>query len=71
MSDIPPRHPNARPRQDTAPFDPEADRAFVGEWLAHVAAGRIGRKLEPSEEVRAIHAANARLICGGRGRALR
>lgn len=74
MSDIPPRHPNHRPNQQTTPYDPEGDRAFAAEWLGHLAAGRVGGHLsrptaslleaglEPSDEVRAIHEANARIF---------
>jgi hypothetical protein len=65
MSDIPPRHPNHRPNQQTTPYDPEGERAFAAEWLGHLAAGRVGVRLEPSDEVRAIHEANARIF--GRG----
>jgi hypothetical protein len=62
------------------PSDPVGDRAFVRAWLGHVAAGRIGGHLSapdaaPSEaevaaaeRIRAIHAANERLICGDRTR---
>lgn len=64
MSQYTSRHPDYRPRQGSAPFDPVGDRAFVAAWLAHVAAGRIGNRLEASEELRAIHAANELLICG-------
>jgi hypothetical protein len=77
VSDIPLRHPNHRPNQQTTPYDPEGERAFAAEWLGHLAAGRVGVCLcrptaalleagfEPSEEVRAIHEANARIFCRG------
>lgn len=38
--------------------------AFIASWLGHVAAGRIGVRLETPEEIRAITLANERLICG-------
>jgi hypothetical protein len=64
VSQYPSRHPYPRPDQQTAPSDPEGDRAFASEWLGHLAAGRVGVRLEASEEVRAIHAANELIICG-------
>lgn len=76
MSFYPSRRPENRPCVDGRPFDPEGDRAFVGEWLAHVAAGRIGGGLgraeaapqaagaQTLEEIRAVTLANERLICG-------
>lgn len=62
MSDIPPRHPNHRPNQQTVPYDPAWEDVVASEWLGHLAAGRVGVRLEASEEVRAIHAANARVF---------
>ena len=62
MSDYPSRHPYPRPSKDSRPFDDEGDRAFVAEWLGHLAAGRVGNRLEASEDMRAIHEANAQLF---------
>lgn len=42
MAFIPPPHPNTRPRVDGRALDNVGDRAFVAEWLGHVAAGRVG-----------------------------
>lgn len=39
-------------------------RGFIASWLAHVEAGRIGRKEPVNEEARATVLANERLICG-------
>ncbi len=76
MSFYPSRRHDNCPRVGGAAYDPEGDRAFVGEWLAHVAAGRIGGGLgraeaappadgaQTLEEIRAVTLANERLICG-------
>lgn len=64
MSDTPPPHPNTRPRQDTAGPQGPGDREFVADWLAHVEAGRIGKKPELSEETRAAILANERVLRG-------
>ena len=66
MYDFPPTHPNTRPRKDSRPFDYEGDRDFAAAWLGHLAAGRVGTRLEASEEVRAIREANAQLFRGQR-----
>lgn len=42
MAFTPPPHPNTRPRVDGRALDNAGDRAFVAEWLGHVAAGRVG-----------------------------
>ena len=64
MSDIPPRHPNHRPNQQTRPYDYEGDRAFVAEWLGHLAAGRVGGNPPMSDETRAAILANERVLRG-------
>jgi hypothetical protein len=77
VSDIPPRHPNHRPNQQTRPYDYEGDRAFVAEWLAHLEAGRVGGSLcrptasllearnpPMSDETRAAILANERVLRG-------
>lgn len=59
-----PHQPGERPRgAPTDPRDPSG-QAFVAEWLAHVAAGRVGNPPPVNEEARAIVRANERLICG-------
>lgn len=54
------------PKGPSLMFDPSG-QAFVAEWLAHVAAGRIGGSAPVNEAARAIVLANERLICGTRG----
>lgn len=66
MSDVPSPRPNTRPNKDGRPFDYEGDRDFAAAWLGHLAAGRVGKRLEASEEVRAIHEASAQLLRGRR-----
>ncbi len=66
MAFTPPPHPNTRPRGDGRALGNAGDRAFVGGGPAPVGAGRSGRRPETSEAIRAVHAANARLI-GGKG----
>ena len=60
----PPPERGVRPRSDGQPFDCRGQRAAVAEWLAHVEAGRIGRKVETPEDIRARVLANERVICG-------
>lgn len=64
MSFYPSRRPANIPPVDGKPFDHAGDRAFVAAWLAHVDAGRIGTRIEASDEIKAIHAANQLLLCG-------
>lgn len=77
MAFTPPPHPNTRPRVDGRAPDNAGDRAFVAEWLAHLAAGRIGSLCRPTaslsdaereaaDALRAIHEANARIFRGRR-----
>jgi hypothetical protein len=56
-------HPD-RPRQAALPLNDPGGEVFIASWLGHVAAGRIGVKLETPEEIRAVTLANERLICG-------
>jgi len=59
-----PLKPGERPcKGPTDWLDPD-HRAFIGEWLGHVAAGRIGANPPVNEEARAIVLANERLLLG-------
>lgn len=69
MAFTPPPHPNTRPRVDGRALGNAGDRAFVGGGPAPVGAGRSGRRPETSGAIRAVHAANARLIRGKGARA--
>jgi hypothetical protein len=69
MAFTPPPHPNTRPRQavvEGGGAEPRAvaDRAFLADWLAHVAAGNMEQNPAMSDEIRAAILANERVICG-------
>ncbi len=53
-----------RPRSEAGAPRDAAAREFVADWLAHVAAGRIGNNPPMSEETRAAILANERVIRG-------
>jgi len=63
----PPPQRGERPRGGATDSRDPSGQAFVAEWLAHVAAGRIGGSAPVNEAARAIVLANERLICGTRG----
>ena len=58
-----PPHPD-RPRQDSLPLSDPEGRVFLARWLAHVEAGRIGRRPELSDKTRAVIRENERVLRG-------
>lgn len=61
-----PLGPGERPRKGRSNWCDPDNRAFIAEWLGHVAAGRIGGNTPVNEEARAIVLANERLMLGHR-----
>ena len=56
--------PNERPLAGPTDVRDPGGRAFVGAWLGHVAAGRVGNPQPVNEAARATVLANERVLCG-------